>query len=78
MCLRELDSNSDWLNEINDLNLNEMMHNLMLDHVTLMIFQRKYLSWMICYDTQATYFRIKLQENLIIIFHQMSCMIDSH
>lgn len=54
-----------------------MMRNLVLDHVTSMIFQRDYLSRIICYNTQATYRDIASRENLIVVSHWISRMIDS-
>jgi len=76
VCLRELDSGSDWLTEIDDPNSNEAVRNLVLDHATSMIFQRNYLSRMIRYDTQAAYFRTKSRGDLIVASHRMSRMID--
>lgn len=53
------------------------MRNLILDHVNSMIFQRNYLFRIIRYDTQAIYRDIALRENLIVVSHRMSRMIDS-
>jgi len=52
------------------------MRNLILDHVTSIIFQRNYFFRMIRYDTQATYRNIASQENLIVAFYRMSRMIN--
>ena len=76
--LRKLDLNGDWLTEKDDLNSNEAVRNLVLDHVTSMIFQRNYLSRMIRYDTQATYRGTASRGVLIVTSYRMSHVIDSH
>ena len=75
--LRKLDLDSDRLIETDDLNSNEAVRNLVLDHVTSMIFQQNYLSCMIRYDTQAAYRGTASRGFLIIASHRMSRMIDS-
>jgi hypothetical protein len=77
MSLADLNLRRDSLITTDDLDSNETMRNLILDHVTSMIFQRNYLSRMIRYDTQATYRDIASREDLIVASYQMSRMINS-
>lgn len=75
--LREFDFNMNWLIEIDDLNFNETMHNLMLNHASSMIFQQNYLFRMIQYNMQAAYQDISSHEDLIVASHLMSRMMNS-
>ena len=69
MSLKKLNLKKDLLITINDFNLNEIMRNLVLNHVNLMIFQRNYFSRMIHYDSQAIYRDIASRKDLIIAFY---------
>jgi len=74
--LTKFDSSNNWLNEIDDPDSNEAVRNLVLDHVSSMIFQRNYLSRMIRYDTQAANRGTASRGDLIVASHWMSRMID--
>ena len=76
MSVARFDRGIDWLTETDDLNSNEAVRNLVLDHANSMIFQRNYLSRIIRYNTQAAYRGTASRGDLIHVSHRMSRTID--